>query len=69
LKEYDPTSRYAVFIKRAVDPDPIRIQGFDDLKKKIQQKFVLSQIAIILCQSFRRSLQLSLENMIQHFKK
>jgi hypothetical protein len=31
---------YAVFINRAVDPDPIRIRGFDDqnLKKKIQQQ-------------------------------
>jgi hypothetical protein len=79
LKEFDPIYRYAVFINRAVDPDslnpdPIRIQGFDDqkLKKKIQEKicfiFFVSQIEIYLCPSYRRGLQPSKEN-IQHFKK
>jgi hypothetical protein len=62
------------------DPDPIRIQGFNDqkLKKKLQLKkklnFFLSKTAIFLslglhkvCPSYRRSLQVSKE-AIQHFK-
>jgi hypothetical protein len=54
-----------------VNPDPIRIQGFDEqkLKKKNTEEmfFFLSKIAIYLCPSYRRSLQPSKEN-IQHFK-
>jgi hypothetical protein len=63
------------------DPDPIRIQGFDDqkLKEQIQLKFCLIffgiKITIYLSLglhkgrlSYRRSLQSSKEN-IQHFKK
>jgi hypothetical protein len=57
------------------DPDPIRIQGFDEQKlkeKKYSRKIVLSffllKIAIYLCHGFRRSLQPS-EEKIQHFKK
>jgi hypothetical protein len=73
LKEYDSTYRYAVFINRAVDPDPIRIQGFDvqNLNKKYSKNLFslfLSQIAIYLCPSYRRRLQPSKEN-IQHLKK
>jgi hypothetical protein len=63
------------------DPDPIRIQGFNDQKlgKKLQLKiflnfFFLSKTAIYLflglqkvCPSYRRSLQFSKE-AIQHFK-
>jgi hypothetical protein len=61
------------------DPDPIRIQGFDDQKlkkKKIWLKFFffyISKIAIYLslglyqgCPCYRRSLPPSKEN-IQHF--
>jgi hypothetical protein len=51
-----------------VNPDPIRIQGFDDqkLKKKnikICKKNFLSKVAIYLCPSYRRSLQPSKENI------
>jgi hypothetical protein len=63
------------------DPDPIRIQGFNDQKlKKIPAEnfyihiFFLSKTATYLsiglhkvCPSYRRSLQLSKE-AIQHFK-
>jgi hypothetical protein len=62
------------------DPDPIRIQGFNDqiLKKITAEKkitfFFLSKTAIYLslslhkvCPSYRRSLQLTKE-AIQHFK-
>ncbi len=63
------------------DPDPIRIQGFNDqkLKKKITAEkkikfFFLSKTAIYLsldlhkvCPSYRKSLQLTKE-AIQHFK-
>ncbi len=62
------------------DPDPIRIQGFDDQKLKKNYSwnffynFFLSKTAIYLslglhkvCPSYRRSLQLSKE-AIQHFK-
>jgi hypothetical protein len=63
------------------DPDPIRIQGFNDQKlkknyswKKNKKKFLLSKTAIYLflgfhkvCPSCRRSLQLSKE-AIQRFK-
>ncbi len=62
------------------DPDPIRIQGFNDQnwRKKLQLKkklnFFISKTAIYLslglhkvCPSYRRSLQLSKE-AIQHFK-
>ncbi len=50
-----------------LDTDPVWIQSFDDQKfnKKIQ---IWSKIAIHLCQSYRRSLPPSKENM-QHFKK
>jgi hypothetical protein len=53
-----------------VNLDPIRIQGFDD-PKKIQLKIIfyllLIKIAIYLCPSYRRNLQLAKEN-IEHFK-
>jgi hypothetical protein len=58
------------------DPDPIRIQGFDDLKlKKITAEFFSSSKTTIYLSlglqkerlSYRRILQLSKEK-IQHFK-
>ncbi len=62
-----------------LDPDPIRIQGFDDQKlKKINTAEIFISIFLIAIYlalvlhkgrpSYRRSLQLSKEN-IQHFKK
>jgi hypothetical protein len=57
-----------------VNPDPIWIQGIDDLKlkrrKNTAEHFVifLSKNAISLCPSYRISLQPSEEN-IQHFRK
>jgi len=54
-----------------VNPDPIRIHGFDYQKlkkKKIFDEFFSSKIAIYSCPSYRRNLQPSKEN-IQHFKK
>ncbi len=56
------------------DPDPIRIQGFNDQKLKKKLQFFWSKTAIYLsldlhkvCPSYRRSLQFSKE-AIQHFK-
>jgi hypothetical protein len=68
-------------LRMDTNPDPIRIQGFNDqkLKKKLQLKifyfiFLWSKTAIYLslglhkvCPSYRRRLQLSKE-AIQHFK-
>jgi len=56
-----------------LDPDPIRIQGFDYQKlnlKNTAEHFLifLWKFAIYLCPSYKRSLQPSKEN-IQHFKK
>jgi hypothetical protein len=55
------------------DPDPIRIQGFNDQKLNKNVFFFISKTAIYLslglhkvCPSCRRSLQLSKE-AIQHF--
>jgi hypothetical protein len=57
-----------------LDPDPTRIQGFDDQKLKKKQKyrrkfiyiyFFSSKIVIYLSPSYRRSLPPSKEN-IQH---
>jgi hypothetical protein len=57
------------------DPDPIRIEGFDDqkLKKKNHWTIILliffrSKIAFYLCPSYMSSLQPSKDN-IQHYKK
>jgi hypothetical protein len=47
--------------------NPIQIQGFDDQKLKKKKINIWSKIAIY-CQSYRRSLQPSKEN-IKHFKK
>jgi len=70
---------FTVSDPHSFDPDPIRVQGFNDqkLKKNTVEKnikFVFDQTAIYLslglqkvCPSYRRSLQLSKE-AIQHFK-
>jgi hypothetical protein len=50
-----------------VNPDPIRIQGFDYQKLK-KKKTDLIKIAIYLCPSYRRSVQPSKRN-IHYFKK
>jgi hypothetical protein len=85
----DPYSFFQIWIRiqslmleTNTDPDPIRIQGFNDQKlreKKLQLKFIfifyfLSKTAIYLslglrkvCPSYIRSLQFSKE-AIQHFK-
>jgi hypothetical protein len=56
------------------DPDPIRIQGFNDQKLKRKKQLKKKKTAIYLslglhkvCPSYRRSLQLTKE-AIQHFK-
>jgi hypothetical protein len=57
-----------------VNPDPIRIQGFEDQnlkKKKIQQKILFIPLLQYryLCPSYRKSLQPSKKENIGHFKK
>jgi hypothetical protein len=51
------------------DPDPIRIQGFPKIEKKLQLKKKLNFFfnCNLVCPSYRRSLQLTKE-AIQHFK-
>jgi hypothetical protein len=59
-----------------VNPDPIRIQGFDDQKAKTKEKnsaeffyhLFLLKNCNYLFKSYRRSLQSSKKN-IQHFQK
>ncbi len=69
--------RFLDLIRSGSNPDPIRIQsGFNPdprfrwqkTEEKIFFSLFLIKSAVYLCQIYRRSLQLSKEN-IQHFKK